>query len=111
MNSGPKISEKQYQTVTSLPGPKRYDHFVKTVVNWQRAWGLWDGGWVIAETDAGERALPLWPAQEYARRIAVGVWASAEPRGIPLHVLMKDLLPSIEEDGILPGVFFLFCLQ
>lgn len=101
-----KISPKQLEAVLALPGPKRFEHFVKVVADWQEAWGLYSEGWALAGADDGSTVFPLWPAREYAAACAQGEWAGYEPRVIGLADLTEVLLPKLKADQVLPGVFF-----
>lgn len=101
-----KLHPKQIETVIALPGPDRYNHFIKQVTDSEKAWGLYNGGWALAATSNGEQVFPLWPAEEYAKLCAQNEWAGYEPSVISLDDLMEDLLPQFEIDGILPGIFY-----
>jgi len=83
-----KVNAKQLAVVLGLSGPKRYEHFVKVVVDWQEAWGLYQDGWALAGTDDGEQVFPLWPAREYARICSDKEWEGYTPRAISLDDLM-----------------------
>ena len=39
-----KVSPKQMEAVFALPGPRRFEHFVKTIADWQEVWGLHQDG-------------------------------------------------------------------
>src|SRR5215510_6779044 len=99
------ISPKQIEAVLKLSGPERYDHFIKHVADCREAWGLWKDGWAMGEDDSGVSTFPIWPAKEYAALSADGPWRGYEPSSIPLGDLVDELLPKLEEDGILPSVF------
>ncbi|MBS7531573.1 DUF2750 domain-containing protein [Hazenella sp. IB182353] len=99
------ISEEQLTAVLALSGPKRYSHFIGRVVNFEEAWGLWNDGWALAQTDEQQLAFPLWPAREYAQKCATGDWINYKPEIIPLEDLMHELLPILRNDGVLPAVF------
>jgi hypothetical protein len=101
------INEKQIQAILSLPAPKRYSHFVKQVVGWKKAWGLYDDGWALSQTGAGEPVFPLWPAKEYAELCADGDWAGYRPEEIELEELLDRIIPMLREKEILPGVFYI----
>lgn len=101
-----KLNDKQISTVVALPSKDRYEHFIKTVVDWQEAWGLYQNGWALASTDDGTKVFPLWPAKEYAQLCAENEWTGYEPRAIPLSELTDELLPRLKADGFLPGVFY-----
>ena len=99
------ISPKQIEAVLKLDGPKRYDHFIKQVVDCEQVWGLYCDGWAMGTDDSGKPTFPLWPAKEYAEFSAEGLWAEYEPAEIPLDELVDELLPKLKEDGVGPSVF------
>jgi len=101
-----KISQKQIESVIALPGPKRYEHFVKIVADWEEVWGLYQDGWALAATDGGQKVFPVWPAKEYAALCAEKEWAGYEPESFPLADFMNELLPNLKNDGVLLGVFY-----
>lgn len=101
-----RVNAKQMEAVLALPGPRRFEHFVKVVADWQQAWGLYHDGWALAAAEEGVPVLPLWPAKEYAQMCAAGEWAGHEPTAIPLDALMDELLATLKRDGVLVGVFF-----
>lgn len=100
-----KVNPKQLESVISLPSSKRYEHFVKTIADWQEVWGLYQDGWALATTDDGGAVFPLWPAKEYAELCAEGEWRGYMPRPIGLDEFIDVLLPKMKSDGVLPGVF------
>jgi hypothetical protein len=98
------ISEKQIEAIVKLPGPKRYSHFIKEVVNLEEVWGLYSqGGWRLLGGLEGETLFPLWPAKEYVMRFDSS--PSWEPKSIPLEELMDVLLPKLEKEKIGIAVF------
>lgn len=99
------LSEKQIEATLKLDGPKRYDHFIKHVVDTQEAWGLWKEGWALGADDAERPTFQLWPAKEYAMLCTVDAWEGYEASEIPLNDLVDELLPGLERDGIQPSVF------
>lgn len=99
------VSDKEREAVTALPGEKRYEYFIKRVVDAEVAWGLWQDGWALAETDDGQQVFPLWPAKEFASACAVGDWASYVPEEIDLESLLDELVQKLKDGGVLPGVF------
>lgn len=101
-----KINQKQIEAVINLPGPKRYQHFVKVVADWKEVWGLYQDGWALASSEDGKQIFPLWPAREYAQLCANKEWAGYEPKSFSLEDLMDELLPNLEEDDVLPGIFY-----
>ncbi|WP_437904196.1 DUF2750 domain-containing protein [Sorangium sp. So ce327] len=100
-----RTTEKEIRSVLALDGPARFRHFVKTVVAWEAAWGLWKDGWSLMENDEGIPVFPLWPAREYAELCRAGDWVDYEVEEIPLERLLGELLPKLAERGMLAGVF------
>lgn len=101
-----KVSAKQLEAVLALTGARRFEHFVKVVVDWEQAWGLYQEGWALAAAEDGLPVFPLWPAKEYAQLCAVAEWDGHEPSPIALDKLLDELLPMLTRDGVLVGVFF-----
>jgi hypothetical protein len=100
-----KINEKKIQNVLALPGPKRYSHFIKVVADQRKAWGLFSGGWALADTNEGKKAFVMWPAREYAELCAHDLWAGYEVREIDLDTLLEVLIPKLRDSQTLAGVF------
>lgn len=101
-----QVHPKELEALLKLPAPVRYENFIKTVADWEEAWGLYDNGWAMSETDNGDRVFPIWPAKAFAEACAEGEWSNYAAESIPLDDLLNGLLPKLEETGVLPGVFF-----
>lgn len=99
------ISDQQKRAVLALPGPQRYEHFVKQVADRQQVWGLYSDGWALAAGPDGTRVFLFWPAEEYAKACATEHWAGYEPEALDLDEFL-DLLTSLEADGVMPGIFY-----
>lgn len=100
-----ETSQKEIEAVLKLDGPARFKHFVKRVVDEERAWGLWKDGWALMAGSEGEHVFPLWPAREYADMCRIEDWGTYEPEEIPLQALLDELLPKLKDRGVKPGVF------
>jgi Protein of unknown function (DUF2750) len=100
-----EINEKKLNAIMSLPGPKRYSHFIKVAADQRKVWGLFDDGWALVQTDQGQRAFPIWPAADYARQFAVDEWKTYAPKEIDLDTLLDVLIPKLRESGDLVAVF------
>jgi hypothetical protein len=99
-------SQERMQAVLRLPAVRRYSYFLQRVVESGEVWGLDGEGWALALDDAGRDVLPLWPAPEFAAICATRLWSGFEPRPIKLQVLMDNVLPQLEEEGMPVGIFF-----
>ena len=102
-----KTSTQEMQAVLSLPGPQRYEYFVKQVADWEQAWGLFRDGWALAATNSeGRQVFPVWPSREYAKACAEGIWEGFEPAPISLEDMIEELLPKLQREGTPVGVFY-----
>jgi len=101
-----KLGAQQLADVVTLPARERYTRFVQQVAETGEVWGLYRDGWALAKTDNGTLVFAMWPASEFADLCAEYEWDGYEPHAFPLDDLMNDLLPQLEEDGVLPGIFY-----
>src|SRR4051794_28979139 len=100
-----KVNQAKIDAVLALPGPTRYSHFIKVAADQRKVWGLFLDGWALAETNDGMAVFPIWPAMEYAKSCAMGVWCEYKEREIDLDTLFNVLLPRLRKTGTLLGVF------
>jgi hypothetical protein len=98
--------QERMQAVLRLPAARRYSYFLQRVVESGEVWGLDGEGWALALDDSGRDVLPLWPAPEFAAICARRLWSGFEPRAIKLQVLIENVLPQLEEEGMPVGIFF-----
>ena len=100
------VSQKQIDAIIKLPTPKRYSHFIKKVVGWQRLWGLYNDGWAMLESEEGQPVFPLWPEKEYAELCISGDWKQFKAEPIELEEVLESLIPMLRDRKVLPGVFY-----
>ncbi|MDN4056956.1 DUF2750 domain-containing protein [Massilia sp. YIM B02769] len=93
-------------SVIVLPKQLRYEHFVRRVAATGEVWGLYQDGWAIGKTDDGALVFPMWPTAELAQQCAVLEWTGYEPHAFALTELLGELLPQLEDDGVLPGITY-----
>jgi hypothetical protein len=101
-----KLDTRQLQAVVMLPGPQRYEYFVKRVLETGVVWSLFRQGWALAKKEDGTLVFPLWPDREFATICADYEWTGYEPASFSLDELIDELLPQLEQDGIVTGVFY-----
>jgi hypothetical protein len=100
------LNQKQFQAVSALTGPDRYQHFVGRVADWQLVWSLKDeNGWVSASDDLGNLTFPFWPHPDYAAACATGNWGGNAPGSIEVHEFLERWLPGMAKDGVAVAVF------
>jgi hypothetical protein len=101
-----KIDTRQLQAVVMLPGPQRYEYFIKRVAESGVVWSLYRDGWALAKKQDGTLVFPLWPDSDFAQICADYEWAGYQPQSFALAELVDELLPQLEQDGIVTGVFY-----
>lgn len=103
-----KLSQTQINAVIALTGSERYAHFIKRVADEEQVWGLYNDGWALAGlNDTEQTVFPVWPAKDYAELCIMGDWKGYEPRSIDLSLFMQEIIPDLEQKGILPCIFYL----
>jgi len=100
------IDTGQLQALVRLPGAQRYAYFVERVAATGVVWSLYRQGWALAKKDDGTMVFPLWPDSEFARLCADYEWTGYLPQSFALDELLYDLLPQLEQDGVVTGVFY-----
>jgi len=101
-----KLGGQQLAAVVTLAGPERYEYFIRRTAEAREVWGLYQDGWALAKTDDGTLVFPMWPANEYATLCAEFEWDGYDAQAFSLEELIEELLPQLEEDSVLPGVFY-----
>lgn len=91
--------------ILSLSGPERYRHFIKYVVDREKAWGLYLEGWALTGIDTELDLFPLWPESDFAALCATREWEGFVPESIPLHELTDILVPQLLRDEVGVAVF------
>jgi hypothetical protein len=99
------IDAEQLKTVVRLPAPQRYAYFVERVTEAREVWGLYRDGWALAKKDDGTLVFAMWPDREFAQLCAEFEWEGYEPHAFGLAELLDELLPQLQEDGLVPGIF------
>ena len=100
-----KINRKEMDAVFALPGPDRYEHFVKRVADWQEVWGLAsEGGWVMVGDSDGQQCIPFWPHAAYAKVLSEE-WRDSDPKVIDLSEFLTKWLPGMAKDRLRVAVF------
>lgn len=99
------LDAEQVKDVVRLPAQQRYEYFVEHVAQAGEVWGLYRNGWALATRDDGTLVFALWPEREFALLCAEFEWEGYAPQAFGLDELLDDLLPQLQEDGLVPGIF------
>jgi hypothetical protein len=100
------MDKKEFEAVLKIPVNKRYEYFIKKVVDWEEVWGLYNNGWVMTKDDDGNLMIPFWPKKEFAEYCAIGEWEGYVANRIDLEEFMQDWLPGMKKDGYKPSIFW-----
>ncbi len=98
--------EKEINAVIKLPGQKRYEYFIKKVVDNEEVWGLNNNGWAMTVDSEGNKLIPFWPKKEYANLCAKEDWVDYKPKSIDLDDLINKWIPGMSNDGLKISVFW-----
>jgi len=93
------------KAVVRMAAPQRYEYFVKRVASSGTVWGLYRNGWALAKKDDGTLVFAMWPDEEFARLCAEFEWEGYEPHAFSLDELLGELLPQLQQDGLVAGIF------
>jgi len=99
------LDPDQLTALVRLTAPQRYAYFVQRVARTGVVWGLFRNGWALAKMDDGTLVFALWPERETALLCAEFEWEGYAPQSFSLAELLDELLPQLQQDGILPNVF------
>jgi len=99
------IDAEQVKAVVRMAAPQRYEYFVKRVASSGTVWGLYRNGWALAKKDDGTLVFAMWPDEEFARLCAEFEWEGYEPHAFSLDELLGELLPQLQQDGLVAGIF------
>ncbi len=100
-------TSREQRAMMQAPAAERFEYVVERVCEWGEAWGLRDDeGWMAVGGEGDLTCFPLWPAEAYARRAAVGESAGMRPTPVPLDELVEKMLPAWEKQGVAIGVFW-----
>ena len=101
-----KISQKEIESVSSLPAFDRYQHFIKRVADFELMYTLCDdkGDFAIADLDNNE-LLSFWPAKEYANLNAIGEWSAYQVKEISIQDFEDEVIDIIVSQSYLLNIF------
>lgn len=100
------MNQKEFNALIITVANKRYEYFVKKVVDSEVIWGLNNGGWAMTLDDKGESQIPFWPSKEFALFCATDEWENYIPQPIDLHEFLDEWLPGMAKDNYNASIFF-----
>ncbi|QPC47637.1 DUF2750 domain-containing protein [Mangrovibacillus cuniculi] len=91
----------------TIDSKKRYDAFLRKVVENKKVWGLEHNGmWCVCESTEYEDTLvmPFWSDEAYARQCNINEWSHYKPTPIPLEIFLSNWIYGMNEEGHMVGV-------
>lgn len=100
------LRQDEIAKIFKKPGEKRYDYFVKKVVENEEVYGLADEeGWALLGDDSDADILPLFPAAEFAEAFRLASdFEEYAVEALDVSELM-DWFDDMEKDNLLVAVF------
>lgn len=101
-----QISQNEINIASALEPFKRYQYFLKRVVQLKKVYTLQgqEGHWA-SSTIQGHKLYPLWSAGEFARNCAIDGWTGFHIIETDLDEFIKIGLPIIKQEGFLLNIF------
>lgn len=98
-------NEEEIERVRSLNSNKRYEYFIKKVVDWDEVWGLFNNGWAMQSDGDGNSYFPIWPAKIYAAVNKNSEWEKYEPKSFDIDDLINGLIPKLKKENVKLSIF------
>lgn len=105
------LTPKQIEEILAKKPEKRYNYFIKTVVETEEIWGLadQDDGWLMLEDDEDTNAsdvIAVFPQREFAEHFCKAGAFEDEFKAEPIDLYeFMEWLEDFEADGVTVGVF------
>jgi hypothetical protein len=97
---------KELESVFNLEPHKRYEYFIKKVVDFEEVWGLkQDSGWVTTADDNGKVYIPFWPKKDFAELCIKDEWNECYAELISLDKFINSWLPGMNKDKVMASIF------
>lgn len=97
------LRDKEYAALLSTPAAKRYEYWVKRVVDCEELWTLRTArGFAVMGDVEGHELVPVWPHRRFAEACASG---GEVPEPISLKTWLTKWLPGMQKDHRLVAVF------
>ena len=99
-------TQKEIDAILKLPASTRHQYFIGKVVDFQEIWSVGDTSrWSMVKDDKGQEAVPVWPAEEFAKLYCVDDWSTSIPKVITLEDWTTKWLPGLTNDGYFVCIF------
>ena len=100
------MNSKEILGVLSANSNKKYEYFIKKVVDFEEIWGLYDDGWASVEDNEGNPSFPIWPKKEFAELYTKDGWESYEASSIDLYDFLELWIPGMKKNGYGVSIFW-----
>lgn len=92
--------KKEIENVIKTEPIKKYEYFIKKVVDYEEIWALKDDeGW--ATLGDGEKLfLPIWAKREFSDLCISNEWSSYKSESIDLYEFLDEWISGLQKDKI-----------
>lgn len=97
---------KEFEAVSKLVGSKRYEYFIKKVVDNEELWGLYNDGWAMVADEYENPMIPFWPRKEFAEACCLEQWDGYNAESIDLYEFIAGWLVDMEKNGLCAAIFY-----
>ena len=99
-------NKNEITNVLKLSANKRYEYFIKKVVDTENIWSLRESeGWALIGDDKGNTYMPLWPLQAFASLCATKDWEGYKTELIDINYFLEEFIYTLKDNNILPCIF------
>lgn len=94
----------QRKSSTSLVSPiippiEQYRIFIETIIEQEKAYGLYNDGWALCGTPSGHQTLPIWQSKHAAQLLLKDKWASYDVQEITIVEFVDDVIPYLRKQN------------
>lgn len=91
---------KEVENVLKLNNSKKYEYFIKKIVDYEEVWSLkHELGWATLGKD-NKSFFPVWAKKEYSDLCIGDEWKEYKSEKIDIYEFVEDWIPGLKEDGI-----------
>lgn len=98
------MNNEMINALVNADSNKRYEYFIKKIADNEVAYGLFNDGWALYESD-GNTYFPLWSEKEFAELCIKDEFKSYEVEEIDLEDILNELLYKLKDENIGIAVF------
>ena len=96
---------KEVEAMFKRKGPERYKYTLRRILDCEQVWSLRNSeGWALFGGNNVSAAMPIWPAEQFAKLCAIEDFSDCVPEMIPLRSFIEEWLSKLDNDNVLIAV-------